>query len=86
MSYPLAAYVVGYLGARGFDRRYATSVLAMLAGLAVVFACGVLWLSALVGLQPALVTGFYPFVIADVIKVIAAAGVMPGIWKLLRNA
>jgi biotin transport system substrate-specific component len=86
MSYPLAAYVVGYLGARGFDRRYATSVLAMLAGLAVVFACGVLWLSALVGLQAALVTGFYPFVIADVIKVIAAAGVMPGIWKLLRNA
>jgi biotin transporter BioY len=52
----------------------------------VVFACGVLWLSALVGLQAALVTGFYPFVIADVIKVIAAAGVMPGIWKLLRNA
>jgi biotin transport system substrate-specific component len=86
MSYPLAAYAVGYLGARGFDRRYATSVLAMLAGLAVVFACGVSWLSALVGFQAALVTGFYPFVIADVIKVIAAAGVMPGMWKLLRNA
>jgi biotin transport system substrate-specific component len=83
MSYPLAAFVVGYLGARGFDRRYLTSVLAMLAGLAVVYAGGVLWLSALVGLQAALVAGFYPFVLADVIKVTAAAGVMPGMHRLL---
>src|SRR5918999_5583009 len=84
MAYPLAALVVGWLGARGFDRRYVTCVLAMLAGLAVVFTGGVLWLSTLVGLHAALVAGFYPFVIADVIKVIAAAGVMPGVWKLLR--
>jgi biotin transport system substrate-specific component len=82
MSYPLAAFVVGYLGARGFDRRYTTSVLAMLAGLAVVFAGGVLWLSVLVGPQAALVAGFYPFVVADVIKVVAAAGIVPGVWKV----
>ncbi len=85
VSYPLAAFVVGYLGARGFDRRYATSVLAMLAGLTVVFSCGVLWLSVLIGPHAAVVAGFYPFVIADAIKVIAAAGVMPAVWKLLRN-
>ena len=85
MSYPLAAFVVGYLGARGFDRRYATSVIAMLAGLAVVYAGGVSWLSALAGLHTALVAGFYPFVIADVVKVIGAAGVMPGVWKVLRT-
>ncbi len=86
MSYPLAAFVVGYLGARGFDRRYVTSIFAMLAGLAVVYAGGVLWLTTLVGMHAALVGGFYPFVIADVIKVTAAAGVMPGMWKLLREA
>jgi biotin transport system substrate-specific component len=85
MSYPFAAFVVGYLGARGFDRRYATCVLAMLAGLAVVFTGGVLWLSLLVGAQAALVAGFYPFVIADVMKVMAAAGVMPAVWKVLRD-
>ena len=85
MSYPLAAFVVGYLGARGLDRRYLTSVLSMLAGLAIVFAGGVLWLSLLVGPQAALATGFYPFVIADVAKVLAAAGIMPGVWTLLRR-
>lgn len=83
MAYPLAAFVAGYLGARGFDRRYLTSFVAMLAGLAVVFAGGVLWLSLLVGVQGALAAGFYPFVVADTFKLIAAAGVMPSVWRLL---
>src|SRR3954452_5713990 len=44
MSYPFAALLVGYLAERGLDRRYATSVLAMLAGLIVVYASGAIWL------------------------------------------
>jgi biotin transport system substrate-specific component len=84
MAYPFAALVTGYLGSRGYDRRYLTSVLAMIAGLSVIFACGVLWLALLVGPRAALVAGFYPFIIPDLMKVIAAAGIMPGIWRLLR--
>src|SRR4051812_32181699 len=45
MSYPLAAFLTGLLAERGFDRRYLTSALAMAAGLAVIFLCGVLWLA-----------------------------------------
>jgi biotin transporter BioY len=55
----------------------------MLAGLAVIFAGGVLWLAMLVGPRAALVTGFYPFIVPDLVKVLGAAGVMPGIWRLL---
>jgi biotin transport system substrate-specific component len=84
MAYPLAAFATGYLGTRGFDRRYLTSFAAMVAGLAIVFTGGVLWLSLQVGLQSALVAGFYPFIIKDTIKLALAAGVMPGIWKVLR--
>jgi biotin transport system substrate-specific component len=83
MAYPVAAWLTGYLGSRGFDRRYSTSVLAMIAGLAVVFTGGVAWLSAQVGAASALVAGFYPFVIADLIKVAAAAGIMPAVWTLV---
>jgi biotin transport system substrate-specific component len=86
MAYPLAAFVAGVLGARGFDRRYATSFLAMLAGLAVIFAAGVLWLSLLVGLQAALAAGFYPFIVKDTIKLALAAGVLPAVWAFLRPA
>jgi biotin transport system substrate-specific component len=91
LAYPVAAFLVGYLAERGWSRRYVTSVLAMLAGLTVVYACGVTWLalfarvgtqSAAVGLQAALLTGVVPFVLADLVKLLAAAGILPGLWKL----
>jgi biotin transport system substrate-specific component len=87
MAYPVAAFVAGSLAERGFDRRYLTSVLAMCAGLAVIFASGVTWLAlfaqpAASGFDVALRTGFYPFLPADIVKVCVAAAVMPGIWKL----
>jgi biotin transport system substrate-specific component len=95
LAYPFAAFVTGYLGARGFDRRYLTSVLAMAAGLLVIYASGVSWLAwfailgtetAAVGLGAALAAGVYPFVLADVVKLLVAAGVVPGLWKLLGRA
>lgn len=89
MSYPFAAFLTGLLAERGFDRRYLTSALAMGAGLIVVFACGVLWLAFFArpaaGLDAALRTGFYPFIPADIFKVLVAAAVMPAIWRLTRD-
>jgi biotin transport system substrate-specific component len=90
MSYPIAAFVAGSLAERGFDRRYLTFVLAMVCGLAVVFACGVLWLA--IGMQPArgfsaaLATGFYPFILPDLAKLLIAAGVMPVLWRVSGSA
>jgi biotin transport system substrate-specific component len=86
MSYPFAAFVTGALAERGFDRRYLTSVLAMFAGLLVIFGFGVAWMAWGViplGLDRALHAGLYPFVPADIIKVLLAATVLPGAWKLL---
>jgi biotin transport system substrate-specific component len=86
MSYPVAAFVAGALAERGLDRRYVTAVFAMVCGLAVVYAGGVLWLAffspAASGLSNALAAGFYPFVVADLLKLVIAAGVMPGLWWL----
>jgi biotin transport system substrate-specific component len=90
MAYPIAALVTGYLAQRGFDRRYFTAVLAMLAGLLVIYACGATWLgvfartgtTAPIGLQTALVTGIYPFIAADVLKLLAAAGILPAFWRM----
>jgi biotin transport system substrate-specific component len=87
-SYPVAAFVAGSLAERGFDRRYLTSVAAMTCGLAIVFACGVTWLAlfarpAGIGVDAALRTGFYPFVPADIFKVLIAAAIMPSLWRLL---
>ena len=83
MAYPLAAFVTGLLAERGLDRRYLSSILAMAVGLSVVFAGGVLWLANGVGMSAALSVGLYPFLIVDVIKIVAAGLVLPSAWKFL---
>ena len=91
LSYPLAAFVTGWLAERRFDRRYLTSVLAMAAGLAIIFAAGVAWLAWFAqpthsGLDAALRSGLYPFVPADIIKVLLAAAVLPAVWRITRTS
>jgi biotin transport system substrate-specific component len=84
MAYPIAAFVAGWLGERGFDRRYFTAVAAMVAGLVVVFAGGVSWIALAVqparGFSGALATGFVPFIVPDLLKLLVAAAAMPGLW------
>ncbi len=94
MVYPLAAFVTGYLAERGFDRKYVTSVLAMLAGLLVIYAAGVTWLglfartgeAAAPGISAAVVAGVYPFIVPDLIKLAIAAGFVPALWRLLGRS
>src|SRR5688500_243900 len=88
MSYPFAAFVSGALAERAFDRRYLSSVLAMAAGLAVIFAFGVVWLAwfarpVSAGFGDALRAGFYPFFPADLIKISIAAAIMPTVWRIV---
>ncbi len=86
MAFPFAAFAACWLAERGFDRRYLTAVLAMACGLAVVFACGVTWLT--IASQPArslssaVAAGVTPFIVPDLLKLLVAAAVMPGLWKI----
>ena len=90
MAYPIAAFIAGSLAERGFDRRYLTAVLAMTCGLGAVFVGGVLWLALFVpqvrGFSAALAAGFYPFIVADVLKLLVAAGIMPSLWWVTGKA
>jgi biotin transport system substrate-specific component len=85
-----AAYVVGALAERGWDRRAATTVLAMVLGSVAMYACGLAWLWCLDGLlgRPlnggVLAVGLYPFVVGDLLKIVLAAVLLPSGWKLTR--
>jgi len=88
MSYPFAAFAAGYLAERRFDRRYLTSVVAMGAGLAIVFASGIAWMAWGVphlGLATAVRAGLVPFLPADIVKILLAATVLPAAWRLRRS-
>jgi biotin transport system substrate-specific component len=86
LTYPIAAFVTGWLAERGFDRRYPSSFVAMLAGLAVIFAGGVGWLAVFVqpsrGFAGALAAGLTPFIVPDLLKLALAAGAMPALWRV----
>ncbi len=86
MAYPIAAFVTGYLAERGWDRRYWTSLAAMLAGLAIIFAGGVSWLAVTVTHSVALAisAGLRWFIVLDVLKIMAGAMILPQAWKLLK--
>jgi biotin transport system substrate-specific component len=86
MAYPAAAFVVGYLAERGWDRSFASSVAAMLAGLAVIYAGGVTWLLIYTrSFEAAVLQGIVPFVIADLAKAVMAAMLLPQAWRFLST-
>ncbi|MPZ17749.1 MAG: biotin transporter BioY [Luteitalea sp.] len=86
LAYPFAAFATGWLAERRFDRRYLTSLMAMAAGLAILFIGGLLRLAYVppaMGLERALEVGVAPFFVADLLKLVIAAAVLPSVWKLV---
>ena len=88
MAYPVAAFVTGWLAERGWDRRYLTSAGAMLIGLAIIFVGGVSWYAVTVthSLPAAIGGAFLPFVGLDILKVVAAAAILPRAWQILGRS
>ena len=82
-SYPVAAWAVGRLAERGWDRRPSTTVLAMLAGNALIYLFGLPWLATFVGSDRVWMSGLLPFIPGDIVKVALAAAALPGAWKLI---
>ena len=82
-----AAAVVGALAERKWDRSVRSSIGAMFLGEVVLYAIAIPWLmQALdVPLGEALELGLAPFVVGDTIKLLAAAGLLPLAWRVVRN-
>ena len=86
VGFVLAAVATGWLAERGWDRRPATTALAMLIGNIVIYVPGLLWLGMIVGWdKPVLEWGLYPFLIGDAIKLALAAAALPLAWKAVRR-
>ncbi|MDX1415870.1 MAG: biotin transporter BioY [Candidatus Promineifilaceae bacterium] len=78
-----AAFVVGWLAERGWDRSFGLTAVAMLIGNAVIYLFGLSRLGFLLGYENMLAYGFLPFWPGDLLKIIVAAGLLPAGWKLL---
>jgi biotin transport system substrate-specific component len=85
LAYPVAAFVVGLLSERGWDRRFLTAAAAMALGSVVILLGGWAWLARFVGPAAAFGAGVAPFLIGDLIKIALAAAVLPSGWAILRK-
>ncbi len=80
-----AAYIVGLLAEKGWDRWVVTAALAMVIGSIVMYAFGLLWLYGFAGsIKTALALGLYPFILGDLFKIVLAAAILPSGWKILN--
>jgi biotin transport system substrate-specific component len=83
VGFIVAAYVVGRLAERGWDRGWLVMV-AMLIGNVLLYVPGLLWLGYKIdSFDNALVFGLYPFIVGDLMKLYVAAIALPGAWALL---
>lgn len=87
IGYALAVLALGFAARRGLDRSVGGMAAAMLAGTALIYVPGVLWLGVLYGFDaPILAWGLTPFLVGDALKLALAALVVPGLWKLVGRA
>jgi biotin transport system substrate-specific component len=87
IGFVVAGAVVGWLAGRGGDRTPLRTVATMTLGTLLIYAVGVPYLMASlgIGLAKAFELGVRPFLIGDALKVLLAAGLLPGAWRLLRR-
>lgn len=80
-----AGSLLGLLARRGFGKNFLTTIIAMLAGNAVIYLFGVSWLANFIGIENALKHGVLPFLYGDVLKIFVAAALIPVAWKFLSH-
>jgi biotin transport system substrate-specific component len=87
VGFVAAGALVGWLAQRGGDRTVAKTAITMVLGNLVIYAFGVPWLMNATGMDfaTALDKGVVPFLLGDGIKVLAAAGLFPAMWSLVKR-
>lgn len=94
VAYPIAALIIGFAADRGWDRVVPKLLAAVLAGEVVIFGLGFIWLawfahlsSGATGLggASAFANGVAPFLLADGLKSMLVALLVPAGWSLMSN-
>ena len=87
VGFIVAAYIVGALAERGADRRPVIAFLAFAGGQLAIFAIGVPWLKVATDMSwgDAIHDGFAIFIVGGIVKAVLAAGLAPGLWRLVNR-
>jgi len=84
MSYPFVAFVAGIVA--GDAKNFARTMLASIGAELLLFAGGIAWFSLFAGMpaQKALSFTLYPFLFAEIIKIMTASALAPGARRFVK--
>ena len=88
IAFPAAAFITGAFAENGWDKRFLTAAAAMAVGSAVILLAGWIWFAALTNtsLPVAFKLSMAPIhIVGDIIKILAAAAVLPTGWAILKR-
>jgi len=87
VAFPAGAFITGAFAENGWDKRFATAVVAMAVGSIVILLAGLAWFSLLTHTSPlvAFQVSVLKFIPGDIIKILLAAAALPTGWALLRR-
>jgi biotin transport system substrate-specific component len=87
LGFVAAAAIVGWLAQRGWTRSPGRTAAAMVIGDLAIYAIGVPWLKATLGVSwaKAVDLGLQPFLVADLLKAALAAGLFTAAWALVER-
>ncbi len=85
LGYLPAVFVTGLISKKG-KKKIIVDIIALIIGSIIVYAAGVPWLKVVTGMgwSKALAVGMYPFIIGDVLKIIAAAFIAKAIRPYIK--
>ena len=81
VGFVLAAWVMGWLAERGWDRTVWRAGAAMGLGTVILFVPGLMWLAVLFGWSKAVAVGLTPFIEGSILKLALAAATLPLAWR-----
>jgi biotin transport system substrate-specific component len=87
VGFIVCALIVGWCGDRGWTSSFSSAIGAMMLGQTVIYLCGLGWLQHVLHtpLEKTLELGLYPFVVGDLVKVYAAAALLPAAHRWVRH-
>ena len=89
VGFVIAGAVIGRLAEQKWDRRFSSSVAAMLTGNVIIYLVGLPWLWWQITPHPSLEKtfeyGLYPFVPGDIFKLYLAGALLPAAWRVVER-
>ena len=81
----IAAAVIGYFADLGYGKSIIKCVFPLILGTAIIFVCGIGYLSSIIGFEKAIIAGLIPFIPSELFKIALAVFIIPTIWKFTNK-